>query len=72
MYSPNSVTEGVELFEKFDGTASESGYDARAHVDFHHREEIWKSLSVGYQSIQSAGGVEDPNSSFGVPDIFCV
>ena len=67
----SSVSDCVNLLEKFGGTASGSGYDAWGWVDFHDKEKILETLSDGYKTIRSAVGVEDPNSSFGAQDTSC-
>ena len=45
---PSSVSEYVELWENFDGTALGSGYDAWGYVYFHDKEKILKTLSDGH------------------------
>ena len=45
---PSSVSEYVELWKNFDGTALGSGYDAWGSVYFHDKEKILKILSDGH------------------------
>ena len=62
------ISECMEVLEKMDGTALESGFNAWAYVGFNNKEIILKSLNSRYQGIPSPVEVKEPNSGFGAPD----